>query len=143
MKKSLTAAVLALTAMTAGQAGAEQVKGLNVVVTSQDRQTQMMAMVLSTQTAARHGKDVNLVLCSHAADLALAETTTEPFQPLGESPTDLLKNLISLGVNVEVCPLYLPSVGKTEDALIDGISVANPAVVAGRLLDTEYRVLSY
>ena len=126
-----------------GQIAAEAAKGLNVVVTTSDRQAQMMAMILSLQTIVEHGKEINMVLCASAGDLALTETKTEPFAPIQKSPTMLLKNLIELGAKVQVCPLYLPSVGKSEASLLDGISVAKPPVVAGKLLDTNYHILSY
>ncbi len=106
----------------------------------------MMAMVLSLQTIAEHaehGKEVNSVLCASAADLALAGIQTEPFAPSQESPTMLLKTLIELGADAQVCPLYLPGVGRSESALLDGISIAKPPVVAAKLLDTDYRILSY
>lgn len=143
MKKLLTTLAFVGGLIAGGNVAADQAKGLNVIVTSSDRQAQMMAMVLSLQTVANHGKEVNMVLCASAGDLALAETVTEPFAPPQKSPTMLLKRLIGLGANVQVCPLYLPSVGKSETALLDGISVAKPPVVAGKLLDTDYRILSF
>ena len=133
------AALLALT----GTAGAEQGKGLNVVVTSADLQAQMMAMVLSVQTIKKHGKEVNMVLCGAAGDLALRSTKTEAFLPPKKSPTMLLKKLLEMGASIEVCPLYLPNAGKSTDDLIQGITVAKPPVVAGRLLDKDYQNLTF
>ena len=122
---------------------AEQGKGLNVLVTAAERQAQMMAMVLSVQSIKKHGKEVNMVLCSSAGDLTLSATKTEVIEPAGKSPTQLLKALIKMGASVEVCPLYLPSAGKTKADLIEGITIAKPPVVAARLLDTDYTNLSY
>jgi predicted peroxiredoxin len=122
---------------------AEQSDGLNVVVTSADRQTQLMAMVLSVQTITKHNKEVNMVICGAAGDLVLKDTVTDPMPPMGKSPTMLLKHLIDSGASVQVCPLYLPSIGKEADALMDGITVAKPAMVAGNLLDNGYKNLSY
>lgn len=122
---------------------AEQGKGLNVIVTSADRQAQMMAMVLSVQTMKEHGKEVNMVLCGAAGDLALQSTNTETFLPLKKSPTMLLNMLLENGASVQICPLYLPNAGKTTDDLIEGITVAKPPVVADKLLDKDYQNLSF
>jgi hypothetical protein len=42
-----------------------------------------------------------------------------------------------------VCPLYLPSVGKTAEDLLPGISIAKPSVMAGDLLDRDFQNLSF
>lgn len=143
MKKLLLALCAAGLLSMSVSAVAEQAKGLNVMVTSADRQTQMMAMVLSLQTIKKHGKAVNMVLCGSAGDLALKDTKTEPFKPSGKSPTMLLNKIISMGASVQVCPLYLPNADKAPEALIDGITVAKPPIVAGKLLDADYRILTY
>jgi hypothetical protein len=143
MKKFLRAMIILSVILGAGAASAEQGKGLNVTVTSADRQTQMMAMVLSVQTMKKHGKEVNLVLCGPAGDLALKSTKTEAFKPSGKSPTMLLNALLKSGASVEICPLYLPNSGQTDAALIEGINIAKPPMVAGRLLDTGYRSLTF
>lgn len=103
----------------------------------------MMAMVLSVQTLNKHNKQVNLLLCGAAGDLALKSTRTETFKPSGKSPTMLLKAILSKGAKVEVCPLYLPNGDAVKDQLIDGITVAKPPEVAARLLDTSLKNLSY
>ena len=46
-----------------------------------------------------------------------------------------------MGANVKVCPLYLLNSGKTKDILLDGIPVAKPPVVAGRLKVQKYSIL--
>lgn len=143
MKKLLIASIMVTTLLSVGTTHAEQGKGLNVTITSADRQTQMMAMVLSVQTLKKHGKQVNMVLCGPAGDLALKSTKTEAFKPSGKSPTMLLNAVLKMGASVEICPLYLPNAGKTSDELIKGISVAKPPVVAGKLLDTNFRSLTF
>ena len=84
-----------------------------------------------------------MLLCGSAGDLALSSTKTEAMKPPGKSPTQLLMALLKMGASVEVCSLYLPGVGKSKDDLIEGITIASPSVVAGRLLDTDYTNLSY
>lgn len=142
-KKTITSLLLASSVLATSASFADQSKGLNLVVTAPERESQMMALVLSLQTIKKHGKEVNMVLCSSAGDLALSATKTEAFKPSGKSPTDLLKAIMKMGAKVEVCPLYLPNSGKTEVDLIKGITVAKPPVVAGRLLDKDYKTLSY
>ncbi len=121
---------------------ADQKKGLNVVLTSGDEQTQMMAMVLS-MTSIKAKKKVNITMCAAGGKLALKDTKTQVFEPAKKSPTMLLNALIKNGANVSVCPLYLPSVGKDKSALIDGISVAKPPKIAAQILDEDYATLSY
>lgn len=122
---------------------AEQAKGLNVLVTTADRQAQMMAMVLSVQTIKEHGKEINMVLCGAAGDLALQSTNTETFMPPQKSPTMLLKALLKMGASIQVCPLYLPHAGKSTSDLIEGITTAAPPDVADRLLDKDYQNLTF
>ena len=143
MKKLCYTLIFATLLIGAGNAFAEQAKGLNVIVTSADRQTQMMAMVLSVQTMKEHGKEINMVLCGGAGDLALQSTKAITFLPPKKSPTMLLKTLLKMGASIQICPLYLPNGGKTTDDLIEGITVAKPPVVAGRLLDKDYQNLTF
>jgi predicted peroxiredoxin len=143
MKKLCCTLILTILFISADNALAEQGKGLNVVVTSADRQAQMMAMVLSVQTMTEHGKEINMVLCGSAGDLALRSTSTETFPPLKKSPTMLLNALLEMGASVQICPLYLPGAGKTPDDLIEGITVAQPPAVAGKLLDKDYQNLTF
>ncbi len=141
--KFVSAALLASSVLVTSVVFADQGKGLNVVLTAAERQAQMMALVLSVQSMKKHGKEVNMVLCGSAGDLALSSTKTDELKPAGKSPTQLLMVLLKMGASVEICPLYLPNAGKTEANLIEGITVASPPVVAGRLLDTEYTNLSF
>ncbi len=143
MNRSYFPLVIAVLLTLAGGAVAEQGKGLNVVITSADRQAQMMAMVLSVQTIKKHGKEVNMVLCAAAGDLALRSTSTDTFLPRKKSPTMLLNQLLEMGASIQVCPLYLPNAGKTTADLIRGITVAKPPVIAGRLLDRDYQNLTF
>jgi len=55
----------------------------------------------------------------------------------------MLKNLISKGVNVEVCPPYMPNANKSATDLIDGVKVANPSLVTDKILDKNRQILSY
>lgn len=117
-------------------------KGLNVVVTSGDSETQMMAMVLATM-AKKQGKEVNITLCSKAGDLADKNVDSPTFKPSDKSPKMLLNGLIKNGATVKVCPLYLPNRDKDASILIEGVSVAKPMDVATSLLNKDFQNLSY
>ncbi len=134
--------LLAITIVST-HAQAKMAEGLNVVVTTSDRQAQLMSMVLSMQTLKAHKKKVNMILCGSAGDLALKSTKTAKMKPRDVSPTMLLKKIIKLGAKVEVCPLYLPNAGKDKSELIDGISVANPKQGAADLLNPNFQNLTY
>jgi len=143
VKKMALASALTGTLVAAPAQANDMAEGLNVVVTSDNHQTQLMAMVLSMQTLDKHAKKVNMVLCGPAGDLALKETKTPKLKPRDVSPTMLLNKIMKLGATVEVCPIYLPNVGKSESDLIDGITVAKPPKVAANLLNKNFQNLSY
>ena len=143
MRKASYALVITISLLLAGAALAEQAKGLNVIVTSADRQAQMMAMVLSLQTMKTHEKEVTMILCASAGDLALQSTETPTFPPLNKSPTMLLEKLLQMGATVVICPMYLPTVGKSTEELIEGLTVGKPPVCAGQVLDEDYQNLTF
>lgn len=144
MKSMVLASAIALSLGAVQQVTAgDMAKGLNVIITSPDHQTQLMAMVLSLQTLKEHDKKVKMVLCGPAGKLALKNTVTPKLKPRNVSPTMLLKKIMNLGANVSICPLYLPNAGKTKADLIPGIKVAKPPVVAKRLLHKEFKNLTY
>lgn len=146
MKKILAATALVATLLTPSFLSADQAKGMNVLVNSGDPQTQAMAMVLSLMSMKKHNKQVNIVLCSAAGDLADKNIKGSPIKrPNGKAPSakDHLKMLIKKGAKVEVCPLYLPNAGKNTSVLLDGITVAKPPVVAGNLLNKDFQNITF
>lgn len=143
MTKHLLTTALAASLAFSAKVAADPAEGLNVIVTSPERQAQMMAMVLSVQTVSAHDRTVNLTLCGAAGELALKATQTEALLPSNKSPTMLLQTLIDSGANVQVCPLYLPNAGKSPEDLLPGIGIAKPAAMAGKLLDREYQNLTF
>jgi predicted peroxiredoxin len=142
MKKSALVLLSTLLLSTSVMANDNSAKGLNVLLTSKDAQTQMMAMVLSTMTL-KEKKEVKMVLCSSAGDLAVKGMESPTLKPQDKSPKMMLEAIIKQGAKVEVCPLYLPNAGKDETALLEGITVAKPAEVAKNLLNKDYQNLSY
>lgn len=143
MKNLFIRLITIFTMFSMGILSADIGKGLNLTVTSADRQTQMMSMLLSVLTIVEYKKEVNVVFCGAASDLALKSTKTKVFKPIDKSPTMLLNKILKLGANVEVCPMYLPSVKKSLDDLIKGITIAKPPVVTGRLLDKDYLGITF
>ncbi len=146
MKKILATTALIATLIVPNILNADQAKGLNVLVNSGDPQTQAMAMVLSLMTIKKHSKQVNIVLCGPAGDLADKNIKGVPVKrPNGKAPSakQHLQILISKGAKVEVCPLYLPNSGKDKSILLDGITVAKPPIVAGRLLNQDFQNITF
>ena len=146
MKKLILSTALITTLLVPSMASASQAKGLNVLVNSGNSQTQAMAMVLSLKTMKKHKKEINMVLCGKAGDLADKNIKGTPVKrPNGKEPSakQHLEMLIQMGASVQVCPLYLPNSGKDKSVLLDGITVAKPPVVAGKLLDTDYQNITF
>jgi len=146
MKKILAITALMATLLTPSFLNADQAKGLNVLVNSAHPQTQAMAMVLSLMSINKHNKQVHITLCGPAGDLADKNIKGIAVKrPNGKAPSakDNLKLLIQKGAKVEVCPLYLPNAGKDESVLLEGITVAKPPVVAGRLLNKDFQNITF
>ncbi|MCR9089066.1 MAG: hypothetical protein NXH97_20250 [Rhodobacteraceae bacterium] len=144
MKKLILSALLAAT--TAASAFAEDASKLVTVVTSAEPQTQLMAMVLTMQ-AAQQGAAAHILLCGPAGDIALRDapaTATTGQPPRDMSPQGLMQMIREkTGATVEVCAIYLPGRGDDASVLLDGISVAKPDEMAGRLIAPNTRVLSF
>ena len=137
MTKMIPAAALALTFGFAAPALADD--KLVTVVTSDNAQTQLMAMVLTTQ-AVEKGADAHILLCGAGGDLALTDapkTATAPQPPRDASPQGMLQMLMGRGVTVEVCAIYLPGMGADADVLIEGIGVAQPPAMAETMLGAQ------
>ena len=139
------AAALATATAVASPALAEDAMPLVTVVTSENAQTQLMAMVLTTQ-AMEQGADTHILLCGPGGDIALADapdTATDPQPPRDMSPQGMLQMLMAAGATVEVCAIYLPGMGGDEDALIDGVGVAQPPAMAAAMMAEGTRVWSF
>lgn len=121
---------------------ADDIKGIFVVVTSDAPQTQMVAMSLAGQVLGK-GRSVRVLLCDAGGDLALHGSKDVILKPLDKSPKMLLKNLISSGVKVEVCPFYLANNGKSTLELIDGVGQAAPPDVADGLLAPGIKLFTF
>jgi hypothetical protein len=146
MKMLLTKVLVVATLVAPSILSAEASKGLNVLMTSPDAQTQMMGMVLSTSVLNDQKKAVNITLCGPAGNLALKDfTSAEIKRPDGTvvNPKMALQGLMKAGASVQVCPLFLPNAGKDATALVEGITVAKPPMVAAGLTNKEWSNISF
>jgi predicted peroxiredoxin len=118
---------------------------LVTVVTAENPQTQLMAMVLTTQ-AVQQGHAVDVLLCGPAGDIALVdapEGATAPQPPRGASPQGLLRAAMDAGAAVRVCAIYLPGAGLGPEALLEGVTVASPPDQAALMLRPDAVVWSF
>ena len=116
-------------------------KELFVTLTSGDAETQMMAMVLATQSF-NQGVQVRILLCSEAGELSLKESDSPVFKPADRSPKQLLNSLIEQGITVEVCGIFLPNRDYTVDDLMENIGVASPPEVADYMNRESVKIFS-
>jgi predicted peroxiredoxin len=117
-------------------------KGIFVILTDAEPMTQMMALVLSTQTL-EQGKSLQILLCGPAGQLALKNSKQTMFKPINKSPQMLLAGLISRGVQVEVCPLFLPNNNMSESELITGVTIAKPPVIAQQMSADNIKLFTF
>lgn len=143
MKKLLLATLAALGITQA--AHADGIPDLVTIVVSQEAQTQLMSMVLTMQSV-QQGASAHVLLCGPAGDLALKDapkSATTGQKPRDMSPQGLMQAIMANGATVEVCAIYLPNKGLEQDSLLDGITAADPAEMAGRLLAPNTRIMSF
>lgn len=145
--KSLVSKALIVGALVAPCfVNASELKGLSVIMTSADAQTQMMGMVLSSSVLNDQKKVINITLCGPAGNLALKDFKAADIKrPDGSvaNPKSALQGLMKAGASVQVCPLFLPNAGKDASALVEGITVAKPPMVAKGLTDSEFNTVSF
>lgn len=147
MNTSIKAIVTACCLISGGaNAVASDKSKLVTIVTSADAQTQLMAMVLTLQSVKR-GADAHILLCGPAGDMALKdapESAVSPQKPKGMSPQGLMNTILErTGTTAEVCAIYLPNAGISESDLVNGVTAANPQVMAARLIADDTRILSF
>ena len=115
------------------------------ILTSADPETQLMALVL-TNSAKANGETAHILLCSAAGDLALSSppaSAVAPLQPRGASPQGLLKKMMSEGVTVDVCAIYLPNRPFGPEALLDGVGVAKPDAMGKLIASPGETIMSF
>ena len=117
-------------------------KELFVVITSADSETQMMAMVLATQSVNQDVK-VRILLCGEAGNLAITGYNSPAFAPSGRAPGQLLAGLLERGITVEVCGIFLPNRDFTDSDLISGVSIASPPEIAAYMMQEHVRYFTF
>ena len=146
MKQKLKGLMAALAMAASTGVHADEVPDLVTIVTSPEPQTQLMAMVL-TMNAAQKGAKAHILLCGPGGDMALQdapESVLAPQAPKSMSSQGLMKIILEKGLaTAEVCAIYLPNAKLSPDALLDGIGVADPAVMAARIIADDARVMSF
>lgn len=149
--RTLTAAAVAATAAIAAASLAEParaqdpVEKMLTVLTSENAETQAMALVLSNQVAGQGGQ-VDLLLCGPAGDIARTEppqAATETVTPTGMTVRSLLEALMDKGATVRVCAIYLPNRELTPEALINGVGVAKPPQIGAQMTDPATRLFTF
>lgn len=145
MKNLILAACTALT-LTGPALAQEAPETLVTILTAPEPQTQLMAMVLAMQ-AAQQGAAPHILLCGPAGDIALKDapaSATAPQPPRDMSPKGLLGKIAEMpNAKVEVCAIYLPGKGLQADALMDGVTVAQPPAMAAAMIAPNARIASY
>ncbi len=140
-----TALAASLATAFAGAAVADNAETLVTIVTSEHPQTQLMAMVLTTQ-AVEQGAEARILLCGPGGDIALADapdSATAPQPPRDASPQGMMQMLMERGVTVEVCAIYLPGLGADDSVLIEGVGVAQPPAMGAAMMDANARIWSF
>lgn len=113
-----------------------------VILSSDSLQTQGMAMVLSN-TMAKQGAKVHVLLCDEAGDLALESYDAPALKPKDVTPGQMLRGLLKQGGQVKVCALYLPNSDYSKDDLIDEVGVAMPPEMASQMLNPKMRTFTF
>lgn len=139
-------AIAATAGLTALPASAQDERKMLSIISTPDAQTQLMAMVLTLQTAGQ-GVAPRILLCGPAGDIALKdapETATAGQPPRDASPQGLMHRLMDdAGATVEVCAIYLPARGDDASVLIEGVGVADPAEIGALIADPGTRVIGF
>lgn len=145
MKSFIKSSAIAFSLFAATVAHASPQK-LVTIVTSPEAQTQLMAMVLTFQ-AVQQGAQAHILLCGPAGDMALKdapETVRAPQKSKDMSSQGLMSMILEkTSTTAEVCAIYLPNADLQADALIKGVTAANPEKMAARLLADDTRIMSF
>lgn len=146
MRKSMKIAAVALALMPTLAAAQDTAPKLVTILTAAEPQTQLMAMVL-TSNAVAQGAEAKVLLCGPAADIALRdapESATAGQPPKDASPQGLLMKMVAdAGVSAQVCAIYLPGRGEGPEVLMEGVTAAAPDAMAAELIAPDTTVLSF
>jgi len=143
------AAALTLTSLASAQEATPPVRGVNrllTILTADDPQTQLMAIVL-TANAIAAGAEAQMLLCGPAGDIALKdapESATGGQPPKEASPQGMMKAMIAQnGLKVQTCAIYLPGKGADASVLLDGVTPARPEAMGAEIVTPGTTVMSF
>ena len=115
-----------------------------VIITSDSRATQAMALILSRAERQRN-TPVRILLCDQAGYLAVKPSSLDKAQkPLGDPlPRQLLASLLDQGAAVQVCGIFLPTSELTKDDLLPGVTPAKPNAISDEMGEPDTNVFVF
>ncbi|MEX0730141.1 MAG: hypothetical protein WED00_07035 [Aquisalimonadaceae bacterium] len=134
-----------LLAMSFTVAAEDEPEAFLISINSDEGQIQGMAISLAT-TLARKDKEVRILLCGEAGELALEQNIPPSLRPRDISPKEMMLEAMTLGATVQVCELFLPNSGYRqyqESDLVSEIEQANAEEIADFMLRPNVRTFSY
>lgn len=123
----------------------EDSESILINVNSSQGQVQGMAMELASKLA-QEDKEVRIVLCGDAAELALEENIPSSLRPRDVSPKEIMLEAASLGATLHVCHLFLPNTrfGQyDEDDLVEEASIISAEDLAELVMKRDIQRFSY
>ncbi len=117
-----------------------------ITLNSGEGQVQGAALELAAYLAREGDKDVHVVLCGDAGELAIERNIPPSLEPRSVSPKEMLMEAMTGGAEVHVCHLFLPNSGHRqyeEDDFDEGITQINPRRMAELVSAPGTRILGY
>lgn len=116
-----------------------------ISINTEEGQVQGMALTLAT-TLAQEGKEVRILLCGEAGELALEQNIPPSLRPRDISPKEMMMEAVSLGATVQVCELFLPNSGYRQyeaSDLVPEVDEAKASEIAEFMLQSGVQTFSY
>ncbi|MFM9816575.1 UNVERIFIED_CONTAM: hypothetical protein K0B97_01350 [Spiribacter pallidus] len=144
MKMMKKAAFVLLLMAGPGLALAQTDADMLTIITSDEEQTQAMALILTMQ-AQKADASPQVLLCDDAGELAVASeaSDSEVLRGPDASPAQMVRRLVDHGVQVDVCAIFLPNSEYTDTDLIDGVGVAQPPAIGAMVADPAVRLFTF
>ncbi len=123
---------------------AQKTPDMLTIITSDDDETQAMALILTMQ-AQRNGVTPQILLCDDASELAVASEMDDSDVLRGPdaSAAQMIQRMVNNGVTVDVCAIFLPNSEYSEDDLVDGVGVAQPPAIGALVADPAVRLFTF
>lgn len=123
---------------------AQDTPDMLTIITSDDDETQAMALILTMQ-AQRNGVTPQILLCDDASELAVTSEVddSEVLRGPDASAAQMIQRMVNNGVTVDVCAIFLPNSEYTEDDLVDGVGVAQPPAIGALVADPAVRLFTF